>query len=357
MSIFYDYIEVPGGAEKVSIELANKLKFPLVVAGVNGIALDSLPIPKQEIITLDKMSNIPLWKIFKAVQSFKNKSNLIHNYRNSLYSGICAPVAVHKSRAKLNYYYCHTPPRFAYDLHNFYMESLPFWQAAILKEFTKWMKKEYEPAINEMDAVFSNSKNVQARLKTYLNIDSEVVYPPINISEFYNRPQQGFYLSTARLESYKRINLIVDAFKQMPDKQLILISGGSLIHTLQKQIANCSNIKLIGWVSREELLKYMSECIATIYIPVNEDFGMSPVESMAAGKPVIGVKEGGIKETVIHLKTGYLCPPNPSKQDLIDAVQYLNEAKSKAMLNDCLERTKLYESKVFFNRMQKILHS
>ena len=355
MTILYDFIEVAGGAEQVSIELANSLDLPLIVSSVNNSALEFLPALSSELISLSTTTNIPIWKSIKSIQAFKQINTDLLQSNKILFSGSNAPVAIHNSSANQNIYYCHTPPRFAYDLFDYYQQSLPIWQAVIVNQFAYWVKTQYEPAIRKMDVVLANSQTVQARLKRYLNVESEVIYPPVDSHRFYWSTSQDYYLSTARLEDYKRVQLIVDAFKQMPDKKLVMISGGTLLKSLQKQAEAYSNIKIVGWVTQQQLYRFVSDCIATIYLPMYEDFGMSPIESMAAGKPVIGVDEGGVGETVLHTETGYLCPPSPTTEDLIKAVSYLSKNKAESLKSNCQNRATQFHADNFFNRMKEIM--
>ena len=99
----------------------------------------------------------------------------------------------------------------------------------------------------------------------------------------------------------------------------------------------------------------MGNAIATLYMPMDEDFGMSPVESMAAGKPVIGVAEGGIKETIIDGITGTLLPTNPTSEHVIDAVSNLTPVRAAQMRQDCEERATIFERSVFFEKMRQLL--
>jgi glycosyltransferase involved in cell wall biosynthesis len=135
-----------------------------------------------------------------------------------------------------------------------------------------------------------------------------------------------------------------------------MISGGNLLNNLKKECQDYPNITIVGWVSREDLIRYVSECIATIYIPIDEDFGISPIESMAAGKPVIGVNDGGIKETVLHGETGYLCPKNMTESDLLEGIKYLEPVKASAMKSYCTERAQKFKAEIFFNKMKQIMN-
>ena len=156
----------------------------------------------------------------------------------------------------------------------------------------------YERAIRCMDIIIYHSETVRKRIERFLGYDSVVIYPPCETERFQWIEGGDFYLSTARLDPMKRVDLIVKAFKKMPDKRLVVVSGGADMPGIKQIAEESPNIEVLGWISETRLCDLMGRCIATIYIPRDEDFGISPVESMAAGKPVIGVQEGGLLETV-----------------------------------------------------------
>jgi glycosyltransferase involved in cell wall biosynthesis len=158
------------------------------------------------------------------------------------------------------------------------------------------------------------------RLKKYLDVESEVLYPPCDTEGFEWMGDGDYFLSTARLEPLKRVDLIVEAFKDMPNKKLIVASGGSQLESLEELADGAKNITFTGWVSDTELRRLVGNCTATIYIPKDEDFGISPVQSLAAGKPVIGVNEGGVVETVRETADGVLISTPPSAAKIRDAV-------------------------------------
>jgi len=193
-----------------------------------------------------------------------------------------------------------------------------------------------------MDLILTNSKNTKERLKKFLNIDATVLYPPVQLNEFIYIDTKDYYLSFARLADAKRIDQIVLAFQKMPDKKLLIVYGENdpqreKIFTLAHGYENISFITFPGNIGFKECV---GNAIATIYIPVDEDFGMSPVESMSAGKPVIGVAEWGLKETIIHEKTGILLPPDFCLDDLVQAVQTLTPEKCREMRYDCEYRAR-----------------
>ena len=195
----------------------------------------------------------------------------------------------------------------------------------------------YEKDIRKMDIVLTNSINTQKRIKKYLWIDAKVLYPPVDRESFTFISQEDYYLSFARLADAKRVDLIVKAFMQMPDKKLIVIYGEN--DPQKNDIFDISkwykNITFITLPENRGFTEYIWKCIATIYIPIDEDFWMSPVESMSAWKPVIWVNDGGLKESIIDKKTGYLLPKKIRVSDIVESVKKLTPNKALDMRKAC----------------------
>lgn len=270
------------------------------------------------------------------------------------YSGNYAPLAVNNLSHCMNIFYCHTPPRFLYDKREFYSTMVPAVMRPAYRYFCLWYRQKYERAVKSMDLVIANSENVKRRLRKYLRIDSVVVYPPVDTKGFGWKGQGDFFLSTGRVDPLKRIDLIVKTFLGMPDYKLRVVSSGPDLSRIKKIASGAQNIEILGWVSNQELKDLMGSCRASVYIPRNEDFGISPVESMAAGKPVIGVAEGGLLETIRENETGILLPAEPVQDDLIRAVLQMDAVKAAAMRNACEKRAKGFDTEVFLDNIGKI---
>lgn len=215
----------------------------------------------------------------------------------------------------------------------------------------------YERDLKKIDLILTNSKNTQARIKKYLWYDSEVLYPPVDTEKFVPWESQWYFLSFARLADAKRVDKIVEAFQELQDQKLIVIYGKNdpqreRIFNLAK---NHENISCITLDDNNELYTYISQCRATIYIPIDEDFGMSPVESMSAGKPVIWVNEWGLKETIIHKKTGYLIAPGAPKDELLSAIEFMTEEKAWELQKNCIKQTHLFWLNNFEKQLLEIV--
>jgi len=293
----------------------------------------------------------------KLKLAFYFKTKFLAGYDNIIFSWDCS-IAVRNARKDAKkIYYCHTPPRYLYDQYDRYISKInPILKPAYIL-IAKLFKYLYEKDLEKFDLILTNSKNTQARTKKFTWKDSEILYPPVDTDEFKFLWQWDYYLSFARISEIKRVDKIVKAFKQMPDKKLIVIYGKN---DPQKEVAFaagkwCKNIKFITLEDNSKLKDYIGNCIATVYIPVDEDFGMSPVESMACGKPVVGVDEGWLKESIIHKKTWVLINPQAKVENIIEAVEYLSPEKCLEMREDCEARSKDFGLEQFEKQLRSYI--
>ena len=290
---------------------------------------------------------------FKLKFAFLFKTKFLKDYETVIFSWDSISAVRNCSKNMKKIYYCHTPPRYLYDLKEIYIKKVPFLLRPAFLFVSYIFRKMYERDISKMDLVLTNSINTQKRIKKFLWIDSKILYPPVDLDEFKFISQKDYYLSFARLSDAKRVDKVVEAFKKLPDKKLVIIYWENdpqreKIFCLAK---DCKNIefKTLPW--NVGFTDYVGNCIATIYIPIDEDFWMSPVESMAAGKPVLWVNEGWLKETVIDKKTWVLIPEWAKIEDIIEAVEYLTSEKCLEMRKACETRARDFSLEEFKNKL------
>lgn len=290
---------------------------------------------------------------FKLKFAFLFKTKFLKDYETVIFSWDSISAVRNCSKNMKKIYYCHTPPRYLYDLKEIYIKKVPFLLRPAFLFVSYIFRKMYERDISKMDLILTNSINTQKRIKKFLWIDSKILYPPVDLDEFKFISQKDYYLSFARLSDAKRVDKVVEAFKKLPDKKLVIIYWENdpqreKIFDLAK---DCKNIefKTLPW--NIGFTDYVGNCIATIYIPIDEDFWMSPVESMAAGKPVLWVNEGWLKETVIDKKTWVLIPEWAKIEDIIEAVEYLTSEKCLEMRKACETRARDFSLEEFKNKL------
>ena len=205
--------------------------------------------------------------------------------------------------SSLHICYCHTPTRYLWSDTHQYISELK--QSQIVKKIlplvlNKLRTWDYQAA-QRVDVFIANSCNVQKRIKKYYGRESNVIYPPIDVENFKIADELGnYFLIGGRLVSYKRFDLAIRAFNKL-GIPLKVFGVGPEEEKLKKMAKD--NIEFLGQVSDSKKAELYSMALGFIN-PHEEDFGITAVESMASGRPVIAYKKGGSTETVVEGKTG-----------------------------------------------------
>lgn len=358
--VLHDSFLFPDGGGRVAISLAQAFN-----ARLGAGQLEKGNFPKgyfhgTQIESLQAYNSTPFFlKPSKIAQMWYAFSHMpLQHLKWTIFSGSLCPLA-HKRFPNPKILYCHTPPRLLYDQRNFYLSHINSIKRPGIITIMSFYQRAYEKALRDMSIILANSRNVQKRIKQYLGMNSLIVYPPCNTSEFKWLGQKNYYLSTARPDFLKRVDIIISAFQKMPDQHLIVVSGGNELERLRNMAQDTTNIHILGWVTENKLKQLIGNCIATIYIPKDEDFGLSPVESMAAGKPVIGVAEGGLLETVIEGETGILISPSNCSDDLvsslIDAIRQMSPGNAQEMRRSCEIQASKFQTEIFLDKIKTII--
>lgn len=199
--------------------------------------------------------------------------------------------------------YCHSPMRYAWDWANEYREEnkLKGLKTLFYAPLMKYLREWDLIASDRPTAYIANSQNVKNRLRKYYRKESEVIYPPVDISKFHtSATHSDYFLIVSTLTPYKKIDLAVQLFNKI-GRRLVIIGEGPQRKYLESIAGD--NIEFLGFKSDEIVMEYMRNCRALIF-PGEEDFGITPVEAMACGKPVLAYGKGGCKETILEGQTG-----------------------------------------------------
>ncbi|MBN1136040.1 MAG: glycosyltransferase [Anaerolineae bacterium] len=239
---------------------------------------------------------LPLFPL--AVESFDLTSfDLVLSSSHACAKGVIpAPEALHIC-------YCHTPARYAWDLSYLYARRVPWlargYVALVMHRFRVWDVA----AASRVDHFVANSRFVAQRIDRYYRRTSTVIHPPVDTAYFTPGGESGdYYLVVSRLTAYKRIDLAVEAFNRL-GKPLWIAGDGPERRRLEAMAG--PNVRFLGALLREGVRDAMRGCQALIF-PGKEDFGITPVEVQATGRPVIAYGQGGAVETVIDGLTGVL---------------------------------------------------
>lgn len=330
VAVVHDWFFVVGGAEKVLeslLEIYPDADVFFVCADLSLVKKTSFLIGKnvkttflQKFPFLKKLyrSYLPLMPL--AIEQLDLSAyDLIVSSSHAVAKGVLSgPDQLHVS-------YVHSPMRYAWDMQHQYLNDarlsygpLGFLTRWLLHKIRLW---DFRSAVG-VDYFIANSGFIARRVwKTYRR-ESAVIYPPVDIDGFSMGTLKGdFYLFASRMVPYKRADIVIEAFRRMPDKKLVVIGDGPELKQLQACTA--TNISFLGFTPFEGLKKYMQEAKAFVFA-AEEDFGITPVEAQACGTPVIAYGKGGALETVIEspdpeLATGVFFHQQTPEQ-IIDAV-------------------------------------
>jgi glycosyltransferase involved in cell wall biosynthesis len=221
--------------------------------------------------------------------------------------------------------YCHSPMRYLWELYPAYLHD---WTRSPLKRVALTalscpLRIWDQSTAARVDQFIANSANVQRRIwKTYRR-DSRVIYPPVQVEEFYWRPAQDYYLVVSELVSYKRVEDAVRCFSRT-GRKLKIVGDGPEYAALKRLAA--SNIEFCGHVSQFEIRELYARCRALL-MPGEEDFGMVTVEAMASGKPVIALGRGGVLEAIPTQPRGAVLYSAPGDSGLTDAIRVFEKTE------------------------------
>lgn len=199
--------------------------------------------------------------------------------------------------------YCHTPTRYLWtDTHEYIADLKYSWFIKLLlPRLIHKMRLWDKMSVDRVDTFVANSRTVAQRIAKYYRRESDVIYPPVFLPPWQPKTKNcSYFISGGRLVPYKRFDILVSAFNRSGLPLVIFGDGPELVH-LKKRAR--SNITFVGRISDEEKYMLLRGAIAFIH-PQVEDLGITPLESMAVGTPVLAYGVGGVTETVIPGVTG-----------------------------------------------------
>jgi len=223
--------------------------------------------------------------------------------------------------------YCHTPMRYLWDLYPAYRNE---WTAssakrALMTPLAHYLRLWDYASAARVDDFVANSENVRRRIARSYRREAQVIPPPVAVETFYSKSSEDYYLIVSELVPYKRLDMAVRVFART-GRKLKIVGGGPEFKALQRAAA--SNIEFCGRGSDQELRELYARCRAFL-MPGEEDFGITAVEALASGKPVIALGRGGALETVpVCQPLGGLLYAMPDNDTLRRAIEQWDQLES-----------------------------
>jgi glycosyltransferase involved in cell wall biosynthesis len=207
------------------------------------------------------------------------------------------------ARGKPHLSYSHTPMRYIWDrFDDYFPRSSPLRRAAAVS-VAPWLRRWDVETAGEVTAFVANSRFVQDRIRRYYRRESEIIHPFVD-DAFLEAPlatvRDDYHIVVSALVPYKRVDLAVDAVIAS-GRRLVIVGGGPLLEKLRQRSG--PNVELMGSVSRDRIVERLGRARSLI-LPGVEDFGITPLEAMALGTPVVALGTGGVLDTVVNGQTG-----------------------------------------------------
>lgn len=362
-AIVHDWLPVLGGAEHVvkdmllatgSRDLFTLFDFlsPQDRAYFGEVDIHSSPL--NSLPGVEKYYRYLIMACARAIEGFD-----MRGFDTIVSSSACFAKGVITSADQRHVAYVHSPPRYAWDLTHEYLDDakgiLGLKRLIAARAFHKLRMWDLR-TIHGMDQILANSRYIQRRIKKVYGRDSEVVYPPVDTAFFSSYAQsnkEDYYVTACRLVGYKRVDILVQAFADMPNKKLIVIGDGPERSGLQLKAT--PNVEFLGHADRAFLGETFANAKAFLYGAL-EDFGIVPLEAQATGTPVIAYGAGGALETVRGLDqdapTGVHFP-HQTATAVRDAVEMFEANQDKISAQACMQNADAFNRDVFQSAFSK----
>jgi glycosyltransferase involved in cell wall biosynthesis len=353
IALVCDWLTNSGGAEKVILALHQLFPQAPIYTSIYNAA--KMPGFENATIHASYLQHFPFakkkYQMYLGLMPHAFEQFDLSDYDIVISSSHSCAKGVITRPQTLHISYCHSPMRYAWENSHQYIRE---YQAnSVIKKIAPFFLHKIRIwdrlSADRVDFFIANSKHIQNRIEKYYRKPSSVIYPFVDVKKmrsYGNQPRSAdFFLAVGRLTPYKRFDLIIDAFNEL-GLPLKIVGTGVSLKVLSRRAKN--NIEFLGYVSDEKLKELYAQARAFVF-PQVEDFGITPLEAMSAGCPVIAYKKGGALETIAENKSGIFFEEQ-TVDSLKAAVQKLSKLKLKK--EEIQKQAQKFDQKIF---NQKIL--
>ena len=365
IAVFHNFMDNIGGAEVVTLTIARAFNADIYTTNINSEHIKQMGFD-DVLPRIKSIGKVPIQAPFKHQLSFLKfrRLNLSKSYDFFIISGDWAMSGAVLN--KPNLWYVHSPIHEIWD----YVEKIkekyvPWWQKPmydIWVRINRFLTLSYSRSV---DQFVCNSNNTHKRIKKYYKSNAVVINPPIEIPSDIQKEStaEPYWISVNRIMVHKRVELQLEAFAKLLNEKLIIVGsyekGARQFESYKAKLDSMkpNNVEFKYWVPKEELAELYKNAKGFITTSETEDFGMTAVEAMANGLPVIAPNEGGYNETILHNETGILIDEINSDK-IVEAVTTISDRLSTdptAYQEKSRNRARKYDSNRFIDDLRRLI--
>ena len=361
IAIFHSFMDNIGGAEIVTLFLSRGLDADIYTTNIDIEKIKKMGFEDltSKIKSIGKIPKTAPFRQQLALWKFR-KLNLEKKYDFYIISGDWAMSGVVNN--KPNMWYVHSPLNELWAFKDYVRNTLLSWWKKPIYDIWIWFNRILTIKYSKHVKIWvCNSNNTKERIKKYYGAKATIINPPVDIIKHnINIKSDNFWLSVNRLSVAKRVEIQIKAFSKLSNEKLIIVGsyekGVKQFENYKdyiKQIKS-NNVEIINWVNNKDLINLYDTCKGFITTAKDEDFGMTPIEAMASGKPVIAPNEGGYKESILNNKTGILID-DINEDKLVKAIEEINKELNinpKKYTDICFKQAQKFDIEEFIKKIK-----
>jgi glycosyltransferase involved in cell wall biosynthesis len=307
VAIVHEWLTTYAGSERVVEQMLEALPHADIFATVDFLPEKERSFLKGKAVRTTFIQKLPLartkYRSYLPITPLAIEQHDLSGYDLIISSNHAVAKGVLTGPDQLHLCMCYSPMRYAWDLQHQYLRESAL-DHGVKGLLARWMLHKIRiwdiRASNGVDGFIAISDFIARRIRKTYRRESEVIYPPVEIDKFelYEK-KEDFYLTASRMVPYKRVDLIVKAFAEMPEKKLVVIGDGPDFAKIRESAPK--NVEMLGYRDFSTLKHYMQRARAFVFA-AEEDFGIAPLEAQACGTPVIAFAKGGAVETIRGLQ-------------------------------------------------------